>query len=41
VGDLLADVTAKLWKALLSSASAPRQSMHEKAADAVAQRAAR
>jgi hypothetical protein len=39
VGDLLADVTAKLWKALL--ASAPRQSMHEKAADAVAQRAAR
>jgi hypothetical protein len=36
----LADVTAKLWKALLSSASVLQQSVDEKAADAVAQRAA-
>jgi hypothetical protein len=50
VGDLLADIgtpdldrqlTAKLWQALLSSASALQQSVDEKAADAVAQGAAR
>jgi predicted component of type VI protein secretion system len=36
----LADVTAKLWKALLTSASVSQQSVDEKAADAMAQRAA-
>ncbi len=35
----LADVTAKRWKALLSSSSVSRQSVDEKEADAVAQQA--